>query len=217
MSLKGVKDLTGLQSYRQVLIAAEDGEASTADEQEAKQRSRRPKRKKEKPEAGTSERAAAEVATPEAHEARATQSLAGQGKTEAEAEVAAEEVSSNEGGEKTAEESGSSVEDLQAGGEVAGETKVEEAETDAEVCGVATAITVDSAAEESVCPRGWAEQFGLDPVAKGRELKLVNASGGEIPHYGSRQIAFRADEAGRLLHMGFEVADVKKAGCEPHL
>ena len=81
----------------------------------------------------------------------------------------------------------------------------------AEVCGVRTEITVDSAAEESVCPHGWAENFGISPVTKGQELKLVNASGGKIIHYGSRKVALQAQEAGgRLLEMGFEVTDVKK-------
>ena len=87
---------------------------------------------------------------------------------------------------------------------------VEENQNDveAEVCGVATAVTVDSAAEESVCPRGWAGHFGTDPVLNGKELKLVNASGGKITHYGTRKVAMQAD--GRLLGMNFEVTDVKK-------
>ena len=83
-----------------------------------------------------------------------------------------------------------------------------EGDAEADVCGVATAVTVDSAAEESVCPRGWGEQFGIHPVSAGHEMKLVNASGGKINHYGSRQVAMQAD--GRLLGMNFEVTDVKK-------
>ena len=67
----------------------------------------------------------------------------------------------------------------------------------ADVCGVRTEITVDSAADESVCPRGWAAHFGTDPVE--RKLQLVNASGGPIGHYGSRQVAFQPDEtAGKV-------------------
>ena len=70
-------------------------------------------------------------------------------------------------------------------------------------------ITVDSAADESVCPRRWAEQFGTGP--KSRQLKLVNASGGPIAHYGSRRVAFQPqDAAGQVLGVGFEVTDVKK-------
>ena len=77
-----------------------------------------------------------------------------------------------------------------------------------DVCGVRTDITVDSAADESVCPREWAQQFGTAPSLK--HLKLVNASGGPIAHYGSRHVAFRPDEASRVLGVGFEVTDVKK-------
>ena len=85
--------------------------------------------------------------------------------------------------------------------------KVEEGAV-VDVCGVRTEITVDSAADESVCPRHWAEQFGMGPIEK--KLKLVNASGGEIGHYGSRKVAFQPDGVGRVLGMGFEVTDVKK-------
>ena len=81
---------------------------------------------------------------------------------------------------------------------------------DSAVCGVATEITVDSAAEESVCPLHWAEQFGLNPVEKGREMKLVNASGGRISHWGSRKVVMHAGEGGRAVEMGFQVTDVKK-------
>ena len=78
-----------------------------------------------------------------------------------------------------------------------------------DVCGVRTEITVDSAADESVCPQGWAAHFGTGP--SDRALKLVNASGGEICHYGSRQVAFQPEEmGGRMLGMGFQVTDVKK-------
>ena len=77
------------------------------------------------------------------------------------------------------------------------------------ICGVQAEITVDSAADESVCPRQWAAHFGTGP--KERDLKLVNASGGPIAHYGSRKVAFRLDgTTGRILGVGFEVTDVKK-------
>ena len=89
-------------------------------------------------------------------------------------------------------------------------TDTEVDETGVDVCGVRSEITVDSAAEESVCPRGWAGHFAASPVLKGQELKLVNASGGKINHYGSKKVAFQADGQGRVLGMGFEVTDVKK-------
>ena len=44
-----------------------------------------------------------------------------------------------------------------------------------DVAQVSTEITIDSAAEESVCPQKWDESFGLQAVD--RPLKLVNASG----------------------------------------
>ena len=86
----------------------------------------------------------------------------------------------------------------------------EEELEDREVCGVATEITVDSAAEESVCPLRWAEQFGLKPVEKGCGMKLVNASGGRINHWGSRTVAMHEAGSGKMLEMGFQVTDVKK-------
>ena len=75
-------------------------------------------------------------------------------------------------------------------------------------------ITVDSAAEESVCPPSWGEEFGLIPVAGGDEMRLVNASGGRIKHHGSREVVFRPIEgcgSGKMIGMGFQVSDVKKA------
>ena len=51
-------------------------------------------------------------------------------------------------------------------------------------------ITIDSGAEESVCPLGWGAAFGLDRVKAGGEMKMVNAGGGVMPHYGSRKVVF---------------------------
>ena len=47
-------------------------------------------------------------------------------------------------------------------------------------------ITVDSGAEESVCPWGWGIQFGTEAVDS--QLKLKNASGGSIAHWGKRNV-----------------------------
>ena len=49
-----------------------------------------------------------------------------------------------------------------------------------------TEITVDSGAEENVCPVWWGEQFGIRDAS--RWLNLINASGDQIPHYGSRTV-----------------------------
>ena len=49
-----------------------------------------------------------------------------------------------------------------------------------------TEITVDSGAEENVCPKDWGQQFGIQEVAKKQGFR--NASGGRIEHYGQRDV-----------------------------
>ena len=71
-----------------------------------------------------------------------------------------------------------------------------------------TEVTVDSAAEESVCPANWGEQFGLKPVTKQQEMSFVNASGGRIHHYGSRKVVVQSVSGN--LAMNFQVTDVRK-------
>ena len=56
--------------------------------------------------------------------------------------------------------------------------------------GMSTSITVDSGAEESVCPRDWGDQFGLKEAKS--KLRLVNASGGRIEHYGEREVVVKS-------------------------
>ena len=56
--------------------------------------------------------------------------------------------------------------------------------------GEKTKITVDSGAEESVCPWVWGEQFEV--VRPDKKLNLVNASGSKINHYGQRQVQVEA-------------------------
>ena len=58
------------------------------------------------------------------------------------------------------------------------------------VGGGRTEITVDSGAEESVCPWGWGKQFGCR--RSGEEMNLRNASGGLIPHWGSRDVLVKS-------------------------
>ena len=53
------------------------------------------------------------------------------------------------------------------------------------VGGERTSITVDSGAEESVCPWGWGEQY---PVTQGKTMSFKSASGGVIEHYGKREV-----------------------------
>ena len=54
-------------------------------------------------------------------------------------------------------------------------------------------ITVDSAAEESVCPRGWATEWGTKPVDEASRMKFVSASGNPIAHYGQRDVVVKAN------------------------
>ena len=53
-------------------------------------------------------------------------------------------------------------------------------------------ITIDSAAEESVCPEGWAKEFETTKLKEGEEMTLVSANGGKINHYGRRKVNFEA-------------------------
>ena len=54
------------------------------------------------------------------------------------------------------------------------------------VGGEKTTITVDSGAEENVCPWEWGNQFEVNEGEK--KLNLRNASGGTIPHWGQRDV-----------------------------
>ena len=51
-------------------------------------------------------------------------------------------------------------------------------------------ITVDSGAEESVCPLDWGDQFPLDKRGPLRNFR--SASGGTIRHFGSRQVVLKS-------------------------
>ena len=72
-----------------------------------------------------------------------------------------------------------------------------------------TEITVDSAADESVCPTDWGKHFGLSAVANDQRMQFVNASGGKIQHYGSRRVVVQS-VSGENLAMRFQVTDVRK-------
>ena len=69
-------------------------------------------------------------------------------------------------------------------------------------------ITVDSAAEESVCLREWGKQYPMREPAKW--LNFTNASGGHMKHYGERRTTFRAGKEGPVLGMTFQASDVQK-------
>jgi hypothetical protein len=69
-------------------------------------------------------------------------------------------------------------------------------------------ITVDSAAEESVCPKSWGGQFPLKEPA--RWMRFVNASGGSMNHYGEKVATIRTEKEGDVMSLGFQVSDVSK-------
>ena len=54
------------------------------------------------------------------------------------------------------------------------------------VGGGMTKITIDSGAEENVCPKEWGEMFELKEPE--RKQTFRNASGGKIEHYGCRDV-----------------------------
>ena len=54
------------------------------------------------------------------------------------------------------------------------------------VNGTSTSITVDSGAEENVCPYNWGSQFGMrDPVSW---KNFCGANGSSIEHFGTRDV-----------------------------
>ena len=52
--------------------------------------------------------------------------------------------------------------------------------------GQQTQITVDSGAEENVCPWNWGSQFNVQKVDK--YMNFRDASGNPIEHYGKRTV-----------------------------
>ena len=72
-------------------------------------------------------------------------------------------------------------------------------------------ITVDSAAEESVCPKEWCKEYGTKEPDKW--LKFVSASGGMMNHYGERSARFKVEGQGNaeaIMALKFQVSDVQK-------
>ena len=70
-------------------------------------------------------------------------------------------------------------------------------------------ITIDSAAEESVCPREWGQR-DYETKEPARRMKFVNASGGAMGHYGERHATLRAGSSQMIMSLGFQVSDVQK-------
>ena len=71
-------------------------------------------------------------------------------------------------------------------------------------------IAIDSAAAESVCPPDWASEFKVTPCQEGQEQKFVNASGGNIKHFGQKRVALDNPSGGRVIGMPFQACEVKR-------
>ena len=96
----------------------------------------------------------------------------------------------------------------------------------AEVCSVAATtratwrrtgaseITVDSAAEESVCPREWGQEYETKDPKKW--MRFVNASGGQMGHYGEKAATFQVGPDASVMSLGFQVSDVRKPLAAVH-
>ena len=67
-------------------------------------------------------------------------------------------------------------------------------------------IVVDSAADESCWPKDQGGAFELKPSK--RNIKLMTANGGEMQHYGEKEVTFLNKD--RVIGMKFQVTDVKK-------
>ena len=51
-----------------------------------------------------------------------------------------------------------------------------------------TWITVDSGAEESVCPKDWGHQFAIRPIKEEDRINFRSACGGQMGHHGQRTV-----------------------------
>ena len=69
-------------------------------------------------------------------------------------------------------------------------------------------IVVDSAADESCWPAGQGDAFPTKPSA--RRMLLKTANGGEMTHYGQKEITFNHDGSADVVGLTFQVTDVKK-------
>ena len=71
-------------------------------------------------------------------------------------------------------------------------------------------ITIDSAADESVCPWDWGKAFRTKEVAEMKKMRFRNASGGKMEHYGEKRVTFMTNDQDRVIGMDFQVSDVKR-------
>ena len=72
-------------------------------------------------------------------------------------------------------------------------------------------ITIDSAAEESVCPEGWGKhEFGTLGFGKLGRMDFRAANGSRIQHFGRRRALFKGIGKKGVLGMELQVSEVRK-------
>lgn len=69
-------------------------------------------------------------------------------------------------------------------------------------------ITIDSAADESCWPQEQGGAFETKPAKK--KIQLRTANGGEMRHYGEKEITFTSGGEPEVIGLRFQVTDVKK-------
>lgn len=69
-------------------------------------------------------------------------------------------------------------------------------------------IAVDSAADESCWPKGLGDAYQTKPSK--RNIVLKTANGGEMAHYGEKDITFKTRASEDVVGLKFQVTDVKK-------
>ena len=74
----------------------------------------------------------------------------------------------------------------------------------------AAEITIDSAADESVCPQNWLKTFKTNLLPDREKMKFRNASGGEMAHYGEKRVDFVTGNRDEVMRMHFQVSDVQR-------
>ena len=73
-----------------------------------------------------------------------------------------------------------------------------------------TEIVIDSAADESVCPKEWGKAFRTRAVPEDQRIKLRSANGGKIEHYGEKVVSFKTNDQEDAKGMRFQVCDVQR-------
>ena len=69
-------------------------------------------------------------------------------------------------------------------------------------------IIVDSAADESCWPAGQGDAFPTKESS--RKMVLKTANGGDMHHYGQKEVSFEYEGGKEVMGLTFQVTDVKK-------